>query len=170
MNQTSIPMTPNTTSEPIAFTKVKLPYGWLSNMAPFPIVCEDKEWRTSEALFQALRFSDEKIREAIRAEKSPMAAKMVAKGQTDFMTVKPQSLEDLVIMYRVLNLKLECHPNLRDELLATAPRTIIEDCTRRPRGSGLFWGAALKEDGSWEGRNVLGQIWMRIRDKALGVV
>ena len=63
----------------IAFTKVALPFGWLGNMAPYPVTYGGKAWRTTEALFQALRFEDESIREAIRQEKSPMAAKLVAK-------------------------------------------------------------------------------------------
>ena len=60
----------------IKFTKVSLPYGWLGNMAPFPVMYKGKKWLTIEALFQALRFEDEKIIEEIRLEKSPMGAKM----------------------------------------------------------------------------------------------
>ena len=78
----------------IAFTKTKAPFGWLGNMSPFPITHEGKEWRTAEALFQALRFEDEEIKEAIRAERSPMGAKMVAKKNADKMAVKPCSNED----------------------------------------------------------------------------
>lgn len=54
--------------EVIAFTKVNLPYGWLSNMSPHPLDFGGT-WRTSEALFQSLRFSDNDIKELIRAEK-----------------------------------------------------------------------------------------------------
>ena len=46
----------------ISFTKVSLPFGWLGNMSPFPILYEGKEWKTTEALFQALRFDDESIK------------------------------------------------------------------------------------------------------------
>jgi predicted NAD-dependent protein-ADP-ribosyltransferase YbiA (DUF1768 family) len=63
----------------ISFSKVALSYGWLGNMSPYPIIYEGKEWRTVEALFQSLRFTDENIIEAIRNEKSPMGAKMKAK-------------------------------------------------------------------------------------------
>jgi predicted NAD-dependent protein-ADP-ribosyltransferase YbiA (DUF1768 family) len=75
----------------IAFTKVKLPYGWLGNMSPFPIEHDGKTWRTTEALFQALRFEDEEIRELIREQKSPMAAKMMAKKHRESMTIQPLS-------------------------------------------------------------------------------
>lgn len=157
----------STTTEPITFTKVKLPYGWLGNMAPFPIVYEGKGWRTTEALFQALRFEDEEIREAIREEKSPMGAKMMAKSLANRMTVQPQSLADLGLMKKVLLLKLEQHPHLLPQLLETNPREIIEDVTSRQRGSGLFWGAGRQPDGSWLGKNYLGKIWMVLRSQRL---
>lgn len=154
--------------DPIAFTKVALPYGWLGNMAPYPLTYGGKEWRTSEALFQALRFTDESIQEDIRSQTSPMAAKMVARQVIatlpDQVAVQPQGIEDLKNMHMVLKLKLEQHPHLRDELLATGDRLIIEDCTKRTRGSGLFWGARLLEDGTWDGKNYLGRMWVSIRD------
>ena len=63
----------------ILIRKVKDLHGWLGNMSPYPIEFNGKLYRTTEALFQALRFSDEEVIEAIRAEKSPMAAKFAAK-------------------------------------------------------------------------------------------
>ncbi len=126
----------------IAFTKVRLEHGWLGNMSAFPIQYADVEWRTNEHLFQALRFTDAAIREAIRVHKSPMAAKMLAKKYLQQMAVIPQSHRDLENMILCLRLKVEQHKNLRDLLLATGDETIIEDCTSRPRGSGLFWGAS----------------------------
>lgn len=41
---------------------------------------------------------------------------------------------------------------------------IVEDCTKRQRGSGLFWGAALI-DGKWQSQNWLGQLWMELREE-----
>ena len=151
--------------EVIAFTKVKLPFGWLGNMSPHPIIFWDKEWRTAEALFQAGRFvTDDPIREEIRAEASPMSAKMIAKGQVERMFIQPMSDADVGWMIVVLNLKLQQHPNLKQELLSTGQRQIIEDCTKRPHGSGLFWGAAKQADGTWLGENKLGKLWMGIRE------
>jgi predicted NAD-dependent protein-ADP-ribosyltransferase YbiA (DUF1768 family) len=147
--------------EIIAFTKVNLPHGWLGNMAPLAVVHEDIRYRT-EALFQVLRFSDLAIRHDIRKQASPMAAKMIAKRNRSQMVVIPQSQRDLDNMAMVLRLKIEQHPQLVVSLLATKQSLIVEDCTKRPRGSGLFWGAALI-DGQWRGDNNLGELWMRIR-------
>ncbi len=145
----------------IAFTSVRLPFGWLGNMAPFPI----GEWLTSEHLFQALRFpSESPVRQLIRAQKSPMSAKMIAKSHAAEMIVAPRGDQDLANMERVLARKLEQHPILRDRLRLTAGMTIIEDCSRRASASGLFWGAAL-HDGTWRGENRLGRMWMEIRAK-----
>ncbi len=93
----------------ITFTKVKLPYGWLGNMSPYPVEYEGKEWRTTEALFQALRFEDEEIRELIRSQKSPMAAKMMAKKHHESMTIQPMSDDDYGNMALCLILKLKHH-------------------------------------------------------------
>jgi ribA/ribD-fused uncharacterized protein len=143
----------------IAFTKVSLPFGWLGNMSPHPIHHLGKTWRTAEALFQALRFTDDKIREAIRGETSPMAAKFVAKRHKDKMVVAAGSPQDLANMRMVLGLKIEQHPDLARALLATGDALLVEDCTKR-RAS--IWGAQCIEE-NWVGDNLLGKLWMELR-------
>ena len=146
----------------ITFTKVKLPYGWLGNMSPFPIKYNGKEWRTSEALFQALRFKDEEIREIIRAEKSPMGAKMKAKKHKELMVVVPMSEKDVENMKMCVKLKMDQHENIRFRLKSTRKSLIIEDIGNRKGGRHLFWGAK-KVDGKWIGKNMMGKIWMSFR-------
>lgn len=150
----------------IAFTKVKLPFGWLGNMSAFPIIYEEKEYLTTEALFQALRFTNRPdIQELIRLEKSPMSAKLVAKGKIELMDENIlYSEKDIDNMRLCLKLKLEQHPELKEQLKATGDTIIIEDCSNRPHGSGLFWGAEKTENG-WNGKNILGVLWMELRDK-----
>lgn len=151
----------------IVIGRVKDDGGCWGNMAPYPIEHAGKRWQTTEALFQAKRFDDEEIREMIRIEKSPMGAKMKAKKHKDKMTVEPMSDADLNNMRLVLMLKLEQHPELREMLVQSGDAFIVEDCTRRQRGSGLFWGAALIE-GEWVGKNWLGNLWMELRDDLAG--
>ncbi len=149
----------------IAFTKVKLPHGWLGNMAPYPVTFAGKTWRTTEALFQALRFNNEDVRTLIHAEKSPMAAKMVAKKHSELMVVVPASKQDLQNMEMVCRLKLEQHPEHKKLLKATGDALIVEDITKRAKGGRhSFWGAALVQD-KWEGDNALGKIWMKLRSE-----
>jgi len=146
----------------ILIRKVKDEYGWLGNMSPHSVSHKGETYRTAEALFQSLRFDADEIIESIREQKSPMAAKMKAKKQRDRMLVEPMSEADLDNMRLVLRLKLLQHPKLRNLLLATGDEEIVEDCTRRPNRSGLFWGAA-KANSQWIGENWLGRLWMEIR-------
>lgn len=147
----------------ITFNKNKDPYGWLSNMSPYPIEFDNKSWRTTEALFQALRFSDENIREAIRLEKSPMAAKSIAKSNADMMVITQLGLTDISNMRLCLRLKIEQHPELKIVLKKTGNAIITEDVTARGDvGSNLFWGA-LFNGNEWIGKNTLGNLWMELR-------
>jgi predicted NAD-dependent protein-ADP-ribosyltransferase YbiA (DUF1768 family) len=155
----------------ITFTKVNLPNGWMGNMSAHPIETRGNDhelllWRTAEAAFQAFRFDkDDPVREEIRLQTSPMAAKMIAKREKERMVITPQSEADLFLMKDILLLKLDTHPGLKVLLKETEDATIIEDVTKRPHGSGMFWGAALQSDGTWLGENHLGKMWMDIRSK-----
>ena len=71
----------------ITYNKVNEENGWLSNMSAHSINYENKIWRTAEALFQAMRFNDETIKEIIRNEKSPMGAKMKSKKHKNTFTI-----------------------------------------------------------------------------------
>ena len=157
----------------VIIRKVKEVNGWLGNMSKHFVQHEEKWWLTAEALFQALRFpmdavndKGENIRELIRAQKSPMAAKMIAKAGAirDQRNITPMGNEDLDNMRMVLRLKFKCNRNpLERDLLATGDRFIVEDCSKRPRGSGLFWGAKRLPDGNRDGTNMLGQLLMELR-------
>jgi predicted NAD-dependent protein-ADP-ribosyltransferase YbiA (DUF1768 family) len=147
----------------IRFTKVSLPYGWMGNMAPFPIVYNGKKWLTTEALFQALRFDNNEIIEEIRSQKSPMGAKMKAKKNRLLYVIEPMSEKDVENMKLCVRLKIEQHPLLKGQLLATGNMLIVEDIEKRNGARHFFWGAKLI-NGVWEGKNIMGKIWMEYRD------
>jgi ribA/ribD-fused uncharacterized protein len=156
----------------IVIRKVAEPGGWLSNMSPYPIVHDGLKWWHAEALFQFLRFAadDVEVREAIRAPKSPMKAKMIAKRFKDRRVVVPMSDADVENMRLCLELKLEAHEDLRRQLHASGDCLLVEDCSARGRRvNNLFWGAVRVPDASavcgyvWAGRNMLGRLWMEAR-------
>lgn len=152
------------THSPICFTKVKMPYGWMGNMSPYSIISEGKEYRTAEHLFQCLRFDDAAAIAEIMGETRPMAAKFAAKRNAAKMVVTPASEQDVMNMERVLRLKLEQHPQLKEALRQTGTRDIIEDSTHQKSSRRKFWGAAL-ENGEWVGDNVMGKLWMKLREE-----
>ena len=147
----------------INFTKVDLPYGWLGNMAPYPIQLNGQVWRTSEALFQALRFDNLEIREVIRDQKSPMSAKMKAKPYKEQMVVAPCSPQDLDNMRLCIRLKFDQHSALKEKLMKTADHEIIEDIGARAGARHLFWGAK-RINGLWQGENNMGKLLMELRE------
>lgn len=120
---------------------------------------------SSEHAFQAMRFPrDSNHVEVIRSTKSPMAAKLYAKKHANDRIVIPTSDEDVATMRSLLLIKLDYHTDVRLCIQSTKNHSIVEDCTRRPHGTGLFWGAALRDDDIWHGTNMLGVLWMSIRD------
>jgi len=151
----------------IAFTKVNLPYGWLGNMAAEPVVYQGKRYRTSEALFQCMRFEGHPaVQQAIRDCASPMAAKMTAKKHRQLIqgTVEFMGTEDVERMRLCLRLRVEQHSGIKRMLLATGERLLVEDVSKRRGPSALFWGAywdAAQE--VWVGQNTLGSCWMELR-------
>lgn len=58
----------------IKFYRVRDAFGAFSNFASYPVWLDGKQWPTSERYFQARKFEDKELREAIRALKSPMDA------------------------------------------------------------------------------------------------
>jgi ribA/ribD-fused uncharacterized protein len=157
------------TDEYIAFTKVKLPYGWMSNFSPHPVEYNGKVWKTSEHLFMAMRVDFAPIIGTdIWREKNPMMAKRKAKAY-----IKENNLEHLLLTERDVNImrtvvqhKLDQHPELVEELLATEHKTIYEDVSKRIgdyKSSSLFWGAAHIQEKFWIGKNWLGKIYMEER-------
>lgn len=148
----------------IEFTKVDLPYGWLGNMFSAPINYDGKVWKTSEALFQALRFNDPVIREMIRNEKSPMGAKMKAKGNKVKMVIHPMSEKDVENMKMVVRLKFDQHPVLKSKLMVSGDHILVENIGNRNGERHLFWGMK-KVNSEWVGNNMMGKILMELREE-----
>lgn len=159
-------------NEVITFTKVRLPFGWLSNMAPFPIQYQNTVYLTNEALFQCLRFEDfpgdpklkQQAQEAIRAQNSPMVVKWVSKRWFKDLGfhVNIGDEQDLERMRLCLKLKINQHRHLVSELLKTEDKLIIEDSSNQKGKTRNIWGATYK-DGVWDGQNEMGRLWMELR-------
>ena len=151
---------------PIFIRRSKDPNGWMGNMSPFSVEYAGLRYRTSEALFQCLRFDPrDTVCEEIRLEKSPVGAKKIAERNAGRRVVEPMSQADLANMKLCLMLKIRQHPELEHKLMRTRGRKIIEDCSRRRGGRGLFWGLATNDEGRWViGSNWLGNLWMNLRE------
>lgn len=150
-------------TQSVVFCKTKEKWGEFSNMcAGFPVSYNNEVWLTTEALYQSFRFSDKEIRDQIRAERSPMAAKFVAKKHIE----KTRAVWDDLrfdIMLNVVGLKICLHSHVLFPILSeTGGKDIVEFSSK----GDTFWGTKALPAG-YQGQNWLGVIWMRWRERLI---
>jgi len=145
----------------VSFRKTTEKFGGLSNMASgYPIVINKVFIRTSEALYQALRYSQyAKIQEEIITQTSPMTAKIKSKKYID-KTREDWDKVRVHIMRWSLRIKLLQNKDTFGKLLLdTGNLPIVEESSKD-----IFWGAKLINN-KLEGMNVLGRLLMQLREE-----
>ena len=125
----------------------------------FPLEWNGYRVASSEALYQAQKFyPDTPEFKKVLAQTNPFVSKNVAKS---FDSVRPDWHDiKLDIMYECLLLKYEQHRIRIDQVLDETENLPIVEKSRRDQ----FWGAINTYRGYLEGENVLGQLWMIIRE------
>jgi N-glycosidase YbiA len=139
----------------INFYSVGDEYGCFSNFAAYPIRLAGKVWPTSEHYFQAQKFEDERDREAIRGAKSPMVAARMGRDRKRKLRGNWESVK-VSVMTEAVRAKFTQHDELRAILVGTGEAKIVEHTENDD-----YWG----DGGDGSGRNMLGQILMRIRSE-----
>ncbi len=137
----------------INFYGVHDEYGEFSNFAPFPIRLDGKLWPTSEHYFQAQKFEDEQHREAIRKANSPMIAARMGRDRKKKLRRDWESAK-VGVMTIAVRAKFTQHDVLRKLLSGTGDAKIVEHTE-----NDSYWG----DGGDGSGRNMLGQVLMRVR-------
>ena len=136
-------------------------YQWdilpLDNFSSFGFVMDGEYFQTSEHAFQYLKFVDtnKEIANKIKKSFSPNDARCIAHENKEYRLsnwpdVKYQNME------KVLRLKVEQNPIVKEVLLNTKDYIIAENCIDEDTDWGL--------DNNNQGNNNLGKIWMKIRD------
>ena len=146
--------------------KTRQRFGELSNMCSgFPLEYDGRFFHSSEALYQCCRYPGlTTIQDEINV-KNAMVAKMKSKPPRHL--TRPDWYDVRVsIMEGVLRLKVDQHlSRITDVLALTGDFPIVEKSRRD-----VFWGAKPITDTEIEGENVLGLLWMLIREELrLGV-
>lgn len=128
-----------------------------SNFSSFAIQWKGNRFDTSEAAYhwEKFRTTSPEIRRRIQFSTSAHEAFKIAEKnkhlrREDWDEVK----ED--IMFEILCAKVEQHEYVYRKLMASGDREIIEDSWRDD-----YWGWGPNKDG----KNRLGNIWMKVRDK-----
>ena len=146
------------TTNVINFYSVGDEYGEFSNFAGYPIRLDGKMWPTSEHYFQAQKFADAGEREAIRKAKSPMIAARMGRDRKKKLRRDWESVK-VSVMTEAVRAKFTQHEDLRAMLLATGDAKIVEHTV-----NDSYWG----DGGDGSGRNMLGQVLMRVREELRG--
>jgi ribA/ribD-fused uncharacterized protein len=136
----------------IKFKFTNAPYGFLSNFSLHPVTFGGRLYKTTEHLYQSMKFQDHDSREQIRAA---MTAKESAQlGRTLPGMVANWDDIKLDVMRKIIRLKVEQHPVIAKGLLMSGEAELVEDSNKD-----TFWGR--KPTG--EGYNWLGVLWMELR-------
>jgi ribA/ribD-fused uncharacterized protein len=147
-------------SECAVFSKVAEAHGGCSNMAGgFPITLNGVAIRTSEALYQAMRFPDHpEVQAQIIEQKSPMAAKMVGKPHLHLTRPDWNEVRVFVMAWAIRMKLVQNIQSFGAVLTGTGSRDIVEQSHKDD-----FWGA--KGNAVLVGRNVLGLLLTDLREQ-----
>lgn len=160
----------------VTFKKTAEEFGGFSNMSgDFPILVNGVRVRSSEHLYQALKFTDHpNVQRVILDEPSPMKAKWIAKSKDDEEKKKEGNLKkvrkdwqeiQVEVMEFCLKMKLIWHWVAFGQLLrSTEGREIFEIEAREVKSP--FWGVVPDKDG-FRGENCLGELLMKLRDELI---
>jgi len=137
----------------IHFYSVSDDYGEFSNFAPYPIRLDGRLWPTSEHFFQAQKFLDPAQRELVRKAHSPMEAALLGRDRKRPLRRDWESAK-VEVMHKAVLAKFLQHEALRHLLLDTGDARLVEHTE-----NDAYWG----DGGDGRGRNMLGQVLMRVR-------
>ena len=142
------------------FRFTKAAWGAFSNFQPLPVPIVAGPWTfgTSEAAYQACKVPA-RLDIQQRIAEAPTPREAAAIGRTPGLGIDPGwNAQRVDVMRWVLRCKREANRDEIDALLAaTGERPIVEVSTRDP-----WWGARPVAD-RYEGHNVLGRLWMELR-------
>ena len=149
---------PFTSKNEIKFYNRDEPYYEFTNFYPTRILIDGKDWPTSEHYFQAQKFVGTPYVDAIRILPTPRDAFQLSRDPTvsrwrrsDWDRVKDD------IMLKALRCKFEQNSQLRNKLLGTGDKTLIEHTH-----NDSYWGDG---GGGGKGLNKLGQLLMIVRSE-----
>lgn len=143
---------------PLCFYSDKTPTSWLGNYSNHPVEIDNVYYQTVEHYFQASKFGPSATREQIKNARTPDIAKEIAWKEHERVD-KHWDSRRLDTMRHALQCKFSQHASLRQPLMATRHRTLVERSD-----SDRFWGQDVSENG----QNNMGALLMELRQQIRG--
>jgi ribA/ribD-fused uncharacterized protein len=127
-----------------------------NNFSAHAIEFRGKLYPTCEHAYQAAKCTDPQGQEAIRNARSPLQAKKLANEMYKAARDPDWGNKKVAVVEEILRAKLAQHSEAQEALRKSGHEDIVEDSP-----TDYFWGEGA--DGS--GQNVLGKLWMKLRDE-----
>ena len=125
----------------------------LSSHSPHGIRLDDADWLSVEHYYQAMKFEDSALREAIRSAPHPDLAAKLARRRRRLVRRDWDDVKE-VYMTRGMYIKCRTHGEVAHALLATGDRAIVETSQYD-----YYWGCGR----DIRGLNVFGRVLENIR-------
>ena len=153
------------------FWKPDGPYGFLSNWSAHGIRDEGLRFKTMEHYMmysKAILMDDSDTASRILSAKTPYAAKKLGREVRNFNEDKWR-LQRESIVHKGLTMKVDQHPDVKRQLIGTFGKVLAE---ASPYDTTWGIGLAASDERAnnqehWRGENLLGKIWMQVREKLL---
>jgi N-glycosidase YbiA len=129
----------------------------LNNFSAHAIEFRGELYPTAEHAYQASKCTDPDGQNAIRNARSPLLAKILANDTYKAAKDPDWESKKVAVVEEILRAKLAQHPEACEALRESGHEDIVEDSP-----TDYFWGEGA--DGS--GQNVLGKLWMKLRDES----
>ena len=156
-------------SKIICFHLIDEPNGYLSNWYPSPFTLDGRSFSSVEQYMmhrKALTFGDTETAAAILATDNVGKIKALGRSVRNYDDTVWNGIRQIVV-YKGLLEKFRQNPDLKRQLLATAPH-ILAECAMQDK----IWGIGLSmhdeyrfEPDLWEGQNLLGFTLMMVREE-----
>lgn len=151
---------PITANKEISFYRAnEKPYGAFSNLFRCEVEFEGRVYATAEHAYQAGKAAKPAVREWILQAPTPALAAMAAHGLYTWDIVPNWASIKIERMRGVLRAKFSQHENLRQLLLDTGSRRLVEAGTTN-NAVNRFWGEV-----NGKGENTLGKLLMELREE-----
>jgi len=130
-------------------------YGAFSNFSKHAVRLDGKTWPTSEHYFQAMKFEGTPVESTVRKAYSAGEAARIGRDRSNPLRKDWEAVKDNV-MRKAVYAKFTQHDDLRELLLSTGDRKLVEHTERDS-----YWG----DGGDGSGKNMLGVILMETRTR-----
>ena len=144
-------------SECVCIRKIGEEWGVFGNFARTPVVVNGVTFKSTEQLYQSMKFTDaQSVNEMYHKNSKQWAKRLENEGKrrSDWGSMLIDAMKFCLVT------KYDQVPEFRSELERSKGKYIVEDETKRGASS---WGVKLNGE-NYEGSNLLGRLLMELRD------